>query len=268
MLRVNRVINQTRASISTLQHLLNHEQKLFPFPPQHFARKSSNRFFDIYKFGSKTEIEKERARLADELNRGYFQDMSELKQHGGKIAIANKILIPAMAARKFPAVDVIYSDGRKLKLPVIFNGNGGDADKLAVPKASLVCLSFRANSQGMVDSWSKPFYETFSESKNVQIYEVSFIDSWLLCLNPIKRLLLRFMRKSIDGEKDILQKHIVYSFGDHYYFRKELKILNLLTGYIFLLDKFGRVRWQGFGLAKQEELSSLLSCTTLLLEEK
>ncbi|XP_022729136.1 uncharacterized protein LOC111284626 isoform X3 [Durio zibethinus] len=233
MLRVNRVINQTRASISTLQHLLNHEQKLFPFPPQHFARKSSNRFFDIY-----------------------------------KIAIANKILIPAMAARKFPAVDVIYSDGRKLKLPVIFNGNGGDADKLAVPKASLVCLSFRANSQGMVDSWSKPFYETFSESKNVQIYEVSFIDSWLLCLNPIKRLLLRFMRKSIDGEKDILQKHIVYSFGDHYYFRKELKILNLLTGYIFLLDKFGRVRWQGFGLAKQEELSSLLSCTTLLLEEK
>jgi hypothetical protein len=38
--------------------------------------------------------------------------------------------------------------------------------------------------------------------------------------------------------------------------------------YIFLLDKFGRIRWQGFGLAMQEELSSLLSCTTLLLEEK
>ncbi|KAK5842049.1 hypothetical protein PVK06_004376 [Gossypium arboreum] len=33
---------------------------------------------------------------ADELNRGYFDDMSELKQHGGKIALANKILIPEM----------------------------------------------------------------------------------------------------------------------------------------------------------------------------
>ncbi|GMI88977.1 hypothetical protein like AT1G08220 [Hibiscus trionum] len=269
MLRINRVINQARASVSTCQYLLNlnHEQKICHLPSQHFARKSSNRYFDIYKLASKKEIEKERARLADELNRGYFDDMSELKQHGGKIAMANKILIPAIAARKFPAVDVIYSDGRKSKLPITSDGNGGDARKLAVPKASLVCLSFRANSQAMIDSWSKPFYEAFSESKNVQLYEVSFIDSWLLCLSPIKQLLLRFMRKSSNGE-DALQRHIVYSFGDHYYFRKELKILNLLTGYIFLLDKFGRVRWQGFGLAKQEELSSLLSCTTVLLEEK
>ncbi|XP_040966276.1 uncharacterized protein [Gossypium hirsutum] len=57
------------------------------------------------------------------------------------------------------------------------------------------------------------------------------------------------MRKSRDGAKDALQRRIVYSFGDHCYFRKELKILNLITGYIFLLDKFGIIRWRGFGLA-------------------
>ncbi|KAL1161268.1 hypothetical protein V6Z11_A07G122100 [Gossypium hirsutum] len=206
MLRVNRVvINRAQASISNCQYLVSHDPKISRSPPQHFASKSSIRFFDIYKLASKEKIEKERARLADELNRGYFDDMSELKQHGGK---------------------------------------------------------------AMVDSWSKPFYDTFSESKSVQLYEVSFIDSWLLCLNPIKQLLLRFMRKSSDGAKDALQRHIVYSFGDHYYFRKELKILNLLTGYIFLLDKFGRIRWQGFGLAKQEELSSLIYCTKVLLEEQ
>ncbi|XVE79343.1 hypothetical protein DITRI_Ditri14bG0050600 [Diplodiscus trichospermus] len=268
MLRVNRVINQARASISACQQLRNHEQRLFPLPPQHFARKSFNRFLDIYKLASKEEIEKERARLADEMNRGYFADMSELKQHGGKIGMANKILIPTIAARKFPSVDVTYPDGRKLKLPIVFNENGVDTDKLAVLKASLVCLSFRANSREMVDSWCKPFYETFNDCKNVQLYEVSFIDSWLLCLSPIKWLLLRFLRKSSDGDKDTLQRQIVYSFGDHYYFRKELNILNLLSGYIFLLDKFGRVRWQGFGLATPNELSSLLSCTTLLLERK
>jgi len=39
------------------------------------------------------------------------------------------------------------------------------------------------------------------------------------------------MKKSKDdGKADTLKKQIVYSFGDHYYFRKELKILNLLTG--------------------------------------
>ncbi|KAK8366563.1 hypothetical protein V6Z12_A02G128600 [Gossypium hirsutum] len=169
---------------------------------------------------------------ADELNRGYFDDMSELKQHGGKIAWANKILIPGIAVRE------------KSNLPIVFYASGIDANKLVVLEASLVCLSFRANSQ------------------------VSFIDSWVLCLNPIKQLLLRFMRKSSDGAKDTLQRHIVYSFGDHYYFRKELKILNLLTGYIFLLDKFGRIRWQGFDLAKQGELSSLFYCTKVILEEK
>ncbi|TYH12198.1 hypothetical protein ES288_A06G047500v1 [Gossypium darwinii] len=196
MLWVNRVINRARASISNCQYLLSHDLKIFPSPSQHFASKSSIRFFDSYKGG------------ADELNRGYFDDMSELKQHSGKIALANKILIPGIVARKFLAVDVIYSDGRKSKLLIIFYASGVGASKLAVPEASLVCLSFRANSQ----------------------------------------------------------RHIVYSFGDPYYFRKELKILNLLTGYIFLLDKFGRIRWQGFGLAKQWELSSLFYCTKVLLD--
>ncbi|XP_040940260.1 uncharacterized protein [Gossypium hirsutum] len=110
---------------------------------------------------------------ADELNRGYFDDISELKQNGGKIALANKILIPGIAARKFPAVDVIYSDGRKSKLLIVFDASGVDASKLAVPEASLVCLSFRANSQAMVDSWSKPFYDAFSESKSLQLNEMA-----------------------------------------------------------------------------------------------
>ncbi|KAG4215162.1 hypothetical protein ERO13_A01G162600v2 [Gossypium hirsutum] len=53
-----------------------------PSPPQHFASKSSIRFFDIYKLASKEKIEKERGNV-DELNRGYVDDMSELKQYGG-----------------------------------------------------------------------------------------------------------------------------------------------------------------------------------------
>ena len=67
--------------------------------------------------------------------------------------------------------------------------------------------------------------------------QVSFIDSWLLCQSPIKWLLLQIMKKSKDdGTNDALKRQIVYSFGDHYYFRKELRILNLLTGCkIFLL---------------------------------
>ncbi|KAL1157493.1 hypothetical protein E1A91_A08G151500v1 [Gossypium mustelinum] len=101
MLRVNRVINRARASISNCQYLLSHDPKISPSSPQHFTSKSSIRFFDIFKLASKEKIEKERARIADELNRGYFDDMSELKQHGGKIALANNILIPELQQGSF-----------------------------------------------------------------------------------------------------------------------------------------------------------------------
>ncbi|KAL6537972.1 hypothetical protein OROHE_012259 [Orobanche hederae] len=265
--------------------LRKEEDKLFRRVPSQWT---STRFFDIYQMGNKAAIEKERARLKDEMSRGYFADMSEMKQNGGKkgvicnvlikhkgiiysfsrtqeVALANKIIIPAMAAVKFPTLDVNYSDGSVLKLPITSDGNDVNVFTSDIPKASLMCLSFRASSQPMVDSWSVPFLNSFGHSTDVRLYEVSFIDSWLLTRGPIKKLLLKIMRKSNPDGK---QQHVVYSFGDHYYFRKELKILNLLTGYIFLLDKLGRIRWQGFGLATEDEVSSLLSCTSLLLDEK
>ncbi|KAK6141976.1 hypothetical protein DH2020_020763 [Rehmannia glutinosa] len=266
MLRLKRLLSITPRSFNA-RNLLIEEEKLYPKIPLHNPYQwTSTRFLDIYQMGNKAAIEKERARLKDEMSRGYFADMSEMKKNGGKIAMANKIIIPAVAAVKFPTLEVNYSDGSSLKLPITSDVNASKSD---IPKASLLCLSFRASSQPMVDSWSSPFLNTFGHSSNVRLYEVSFIDSWLLTRSPIKKLLLKIMKKPKPGEKqDILQRQIVYSFGDHYYFRKELQILNLLTGYIFLLDKLGRIRWQGFGLATEDELSSLLSCTSLLLDEE
>ncbi|KAI4385457.1 hypothetical protein MLD38_003480 [Melastoma candidum] len=242
-----------------------------PFlPTQSSCQRASNRFLDFYQVGNKAAIEKERARINDEMSRGYFADMSELKQHGGKIAAANKVLIPSVAAVKFPEIQVEVSGGSVTKLPVSCNQDlTNKSTPYAAPKVTLMCLSFRASSQAMVSSWSMPFCDAFRDADNIHVYEVSFIDSWLLCRQPIKNLLLRVMRKSKNQEGEVsLKRRVVYSFGDNYYFRKELRILNLLTGYIYLLDRFGRVRWQGFGLASPEELSSLKSCTSLLLAEK
>ncbi|XP_075485140.1 uncharacterized protein LOC142524866 isoform X3 [Primulina tabacum] len=245
MLRLKCLRGISRTSFYAKKYI-KEQSKLFPVLPfQNPSQRSSCRFLDIYQIGNKEAIEKERARLKDEMNRGYFADMAEMKQHDGKIAMANKIVIPASAAAKFPMLEVCYSNGSSLKLPITSAGKDVNTLKLNVPKATLLCLSFRASAQ------------------------ISFIDSWLLSRNPIKKLLLKIMRKpKPGGPKDVLQRQIVYSFGDNYYFRKELRILNLLTGYIFLLDKMGRIRWQGFGSAEQEELLSLLSCTSLLLDEK
>ena len=64
-----------------------------------------------------------------------------------QIGLANKVIIPAMVAVKFPDLEVNFSDGKKLKLPIRSFGDAVNADKSSIPKASLVCLSFRANSQ-------------------------------------------------------------------------------------------------------------------------
>lgn len=52
-----------------------------------------------------------------------------------------------MAALKFPALDVTYSDGTNLSLPTVFNAKGVGTSTATVPNASLMCLSFRASSQ-------------------------------------------------------------------------------------------------------------------------
>jgi ATPase complex subunit ATP10 len=110
-------------------------------------RSTTRSFLDFYKFGNKKAIEDERARLNDEMNRGYFADMKEFKEHGGKIAAANKTIIPAASAIKFPVLAVTFSNGKSLKLPIAPNSNEVDTESLVVPKVSLVCLSFRASSQ-------------------------------------------------------------------------------------------------------------------------
>nr|AKM76477.1 AT1G08220-like protein [California macrophylla] len=270
MMRLKRLIHHgSSISLATPSSriVIHGQDKPVPLPSPLLAQYSTNPFSNVFKKGSEEEIKKERARISEDLCRGYAADMAELKKHGGKIAPANKIIIPAITASKFPSLEVNYPDGRTLKLPIILNGNVTKDNVMPNPKASLLCLSFREFSQPMVNSWSMPFLDTFSASKDVELYEVAFIDSKILCWKPIKRLLLPKMM-SYKPNENALQRQKVYSFGDHYDFRKELGILNLITGYIFLLDKFGRIRWQGTGLASEEELASLISCTTLLLEEK
>uniref|UniRef100_A0A804QSP7 Uncharacterized protein n=1 Tax=Zea mays TaxID=4577 RepID=A0A804QSP7_MAIZE len=46
------------------------------------------------------------------------------------------------------------------------------------------------------ESWSLPYLDAFGAAKNMHVYEVSFIDSWVLSLSPMRRAFLKAMRKS------------------------------------------------------------------------
>lgn len=66
-----------------------------------------------------------------------------------QIAKANKVIVPAAIAVKFPDFEVVDSLGKITKLPIRQCANTVNSDKESVTKASLLCLSFRANSQVM-----------------------------------------------------------------------------------------------------------------------
>lgn len=53
-----------------------------------------------------------------------------------------------------------------------------------------------------------------------------------------------------------------------YEFRKVLGITNRLSGYEVLVDRKGRVRWRASEMATKEELESMVTCTTRLLQEE
>lgn len=65
-----------------------------------------------------------------------------------------------MMAVKFPDIKVSFPDGKTMKLPIRISDNAVDSDKLSVPKASLVCLSFRGYSE-VIDHGLKAIKELY-----------------------------------------------------------------------------------------------------------
>lgn len=222
-----------------------------------------SRDLNIFSVFNKEARAKEQARLQDELNRGYFDDLRDMRKTGGKVAVASTNLTPVAAAPKFASLVVHIPKGATLALPL---------EEENASRVTLICMAFRAHAQSMVVSWSLPFARKFSNlefRQSIQVFEVSVIESYLLSLWPIKSLLLRTMKGAdgIRGEEE-LQRQVVYAFGDTYFLRKALGIPNLLSGYVFLLDRKGRVRWRASGMATEAELASMMSCTSRLLEEQ
>lgn len=69
------------------------------------------------------------------------------------------------------------------------------------------------------------------------------------------------------GEVQSVPVEVVYAFGDTWSFRRSLRIRNKLTGYVFLVDKKGRVRWRGTGFSTGSEVQSLCNALKKLQDE-
>ncbi|KAI3436178.1 hypothetical protein D9Q98_002233 [Chlorella vulgaris] len=251
------------------------------------------KLFEIFK---KEARQKRKAKLKEEMQRGYFDDFREFRDSKGKVFAASGKLLASSHAPTFPHMQVVLSDGSSCTFPpaaaelshragsntqqpmqlgaatqppsdVGTNSAAAAGGVLQPSAASLVCLAFRAGAQPMIEAWATAFGHHFQgRGSEVALYEMAIVEGVVMRMWPFKQLLLRGGANS--AAKYAFPCRHLHHFGDMQALRSSLHLTNLLTGYVFLIDSRGRLRWRGSGSPTKEELDTLLRCTEQLLQEE
>ena len=192
--------------------------------------------------------------LTDTQTLARWLDFAVVKQKGrahqnslGEFGADLELLRPEESL-EFPHLPVSDLDGTELTLPV--KSNSGEP--------TLMCFAFRSYGTSLTKSWSAPFRELTS-CRCVELYfiEYSF-------LSFAKNLYLSNLKNEHAKE---LHGDIVVHFGGLMDFAADLLLPNKFTGYAYLVDAQGKVRWRASGEAREEEIDTLIELTQKLRNE-
>lgn len=220
---------------------------------------SSMRLFEIFS----EEKKKQRLdKLKADMERGYFDDFKELRDTQGKMFESSAQLTPPSHAPPFPPIYANAPDG-SISPVIPFTAVGGQVE--AIYQITLVCIGLRAGCQPMLEQWAAPFTHqppppSPAFPSSLSLVELSIVDSKVMSIWPFKSLLLRESRTAKRPGYAMHPKILTY-FGDSDEIRRRLGLANKLTGYVFLVDGKGRIRWQASGFPTQEEIDRLILFT-------
>lgn len=190
-----------------------------------------------------------------ELVYGYFWMIKDLRKCDEKPILSNTELIPSSSAKPFPPLEGLKSlSGDKVNLPAFFLRKNRSLD--AGAQCTIVAVSFRDYGYQLLSSWLDPVRDELGDSDRVEIIRLNLSEGWLnkwILRGVIQGLMIKntpkeehdttliyFGTKELEGLRDALRMH------------------NLLTGFVFLLDGLGRVRFAGSGPAAKEEVERLV----------
>lgn len=125
----------------------------------------------------------------------------------------------------------------------------------------LVTFSFKQYGHTLAESWAKPFLESELALK-VPVVSLCFVEYGFLSM--MKGAFIKGLKSQTDESR---WARTGFVFGGVMEFATKLLLPNKFTGYAYLIDKEGMVRWRGIGLAQEEDLESLYRCTKDLLKE-
>lgn len=201
-----------------------------------------------------------------ELVHGYFWMLNDLKATGQKPTLSNETLISENDAQVFPILQgacTLANPDMPIVLPAYFTTGCTNGNQ----QVTLLALTFRDHGFKMLPSWTQPFSAAFRSNPIVQTYTLSVTERW--ALYPFRNLLTKVVKSNTPREQHA-QTLVQYTRGADKLddFRDILRLHNLMTCYVFLLDGRGRVRFAGSGEAFDNELGWLVGMTKELLEEQ
>lgn len=143
----------------------------------------------------------------------------------------------------------------EVSLPEFITKNNRAKDPSA--ECTLVVACFNEYGNKMLPTWTEVFEKTFSRDMNrVKIIWLSINEG--RALSMLKYFIVKSSQNNIP---DYRKKDYLMYFGDCPDFRDVIRMHNKKTGYAFLLDGVGRVRFAGSGKASEEEVERIIQFT-------
>ena len=191
-----------------------------------------------------------------ELVHGYFWNLKDLERCGSKPVLSNERLIHESDAKVFP-----YLLGSKnlagdvIDLPSYCLRKNRSQDPAS--QCTLIGVSFRDFGYRQLPSWIDTFDAAFAGKDRVEVLKLNISEGWF------NKWILRGLIAGSTKRNTPAVEHnrTLIHFGKGLAlenFRDDLRMHNVLTGYVFLLDGLGRVRFAGSGTASDEEAALLI----------
>jgi ATP10 protein len=218
---------------------------------------------------------------------GNFWMMQDLRKNGNKPILASKI--SSVDAELFPSLlncNLLRTDNdnnninlqqpnlkqqqptstskQPVDLPSYFFRDNRTQDPSA--QCTLVGIAFKDYGYKLLSSWLDPFEAEFGiRNRRAMTYRLSITEGWFTKLF-LRRMIVRGFEKATPFE---VQPQVLLSFGPKaealFHFNNTLRMHNTLTGYVYLLDGLGNVRFAASGEATEDELKLLIESARELI---
>jgi ATPase complex subunit ATP10 len=184
--------------------------------------------------------------------------MTDLKKTDNKPVLSNDHLISEETAQYFPSLShwTTVNDGTEVHVPEFFVRNNRAKDASA--QCTLVAIAFTHFGAQMLASWTTPFSDEFANNNRVEVVHLNITEGWFVS-KFLRPLVSRSARSNTPLQQ---QSTTLLHFGTAdslSTFKDTLRMHNTLTGYVYLLDGLGRVRFAGSGNASCEEVDRVIA---------